>query len=120
MSEPAKGARAIHLTAAAEADIGRAVRWSARLFGATQARVYAQTLALALEALIETPTSAIGVNDRGDIGKGLMSLHVASRGRKGRHFVIFRIRRRAGREIVEVLRLLHDSMDLARHLPPVG
>ena len=71
---------------------------------------------MAIEALIEEP-GAIGVNGRGDIGKGLMWLHVARHGRKGRHFLIFRIRRRAGNEVVKVLRLLHDTMDLARNLP---
>jgi len=111
------GAWPIHLTAAAEVDIEQAVRWSTRQFGLRQARAYVQTLTLALEALMRGP-GAIGVKDRADIGKVLMSLHVARQGRKGRHVVIFRIRRRAGREVVEVLRVLHDSMDMARHLPP--
>ncbi len=107
----------IHLTAVAEADIERAVQWSARQFGLRQARVYAQTLTMAIEALMEGP-GAVGVKSRADIGKELMSLHVARNRRKGRHFVVFRIRRRAGREVVEVLRVLHDSMDPARHLHP--
>jgi toxin ParE1/3/4 len=107
----------VHLTAAADADIEQAIRWSARQFGVRQARAYAQTLTMALEALMRGP-GAIGVKDRADIGKALMSLHVARAGRKGRHVVIFRIRRRAGHEVVEVLRVLHDSMDLPRHLPP--
>ncbi|NBU77128.1 MAG: type II toxin-antitoxin system RelE/ParE family toxin, partial [Planctomycetes bacterium] len=40
-------------------------------------------------------------------------LHVARQGRAGRHFVVFRA---AGSDI-DVLRLLHESMDLPRHLP---
>lgn len=116
MSE-SSGAWPIHLTNAASADIEQAVRWSAVQFGPRQARVYAQTLSMALDALTEGP-SAIGVDRRDDIGKALMSLHVARQGRKGRHVVIFRIRRHAGREVVEVLRVLHDSMDPARHVPP--
>jgi toxin ParE1/3/4 len=32
-----------------------------------------------------------------------------------RHFLIFRLRRDSA---VEIVRVLHDSMDLARHLPP--
>ena len=81
-----------------------------------QARIYAETLTLAITALTEGPAVA-GARYREDLGKRLMSLHVARLGRKGRHFVIFRTRRRGGNEVVEVLRLLHDSMDLARHLP---
>jgi toxin ParE1/3/4 len=109
----------VHLTAAAESDFEQAVLWSVGQFGMNQARIYAETLALAVAALAEGP-AARGVKHREDIGKRLMSLHVARLGRKGRHFVIFRTRRRAGKDVVEVLRLLHDSMDLARHLPPVG
>lgn len=115
MSVPAK-AWPVHLTAAAENDFEQAVRWSARQFGVNQARIYAETLTLAISALTEGPAAA-GVRHREDIGKRLMSLHVARLGRKGRHFVIFRTGRRAGGRVVEVLRLLHDAMDLARHLP---
>jgi toxin ParE1/3/4 len=39
---------------------------------------------------------------------------VAQQGKKGRHFVVFSISE--GR-VINVLRLLHDSMDLAKHLP---
>jgi hypothetical protein len=40
-------------------------------------------------------------------------------GRKGRHFVVSQIGRSEGRDFIDVLRLLHDAMDLPRHLPPV-
>lgn len=54
-----------------------------------------------------------GANVREDIGPGIHTLHVARQGRKGRHFVVFRP---APEQTIEVLRLLHDSMDLARHM----
>jgi toxin ParE1/3/4 len=41
-------------------------------------------------------------------------MHVAWQGKKGRHFVMFRV---APERVIEVLRLLHDSMDLSRHWP---
>lgn len=31
-----------------------------------------------------------------------------------RHFIVYRV---VSRELVVILRVLHDSMDLARHLP---
>jgi toxin ParE1/3/4 len=71
-----------------------------------------------LEALAGGP-NVIGAKARDDIGKGILTLHVARQGRKGRHFVVFRIGHDKGREVIEVLRLLHDAMDLPRHLPPV-
>jgi len=106
----------VRLTAAAETDFRGIVQWPAERFGQAQARAYGETLSMALAALAVGPT-AIAVKPRDDIAKGLFSFHVARAGRKGRHFVIFRI---SGNEdaAIEVLRLLHDSMDLPRHLPP--
>jgi toxin ParE1/3/4 len=81
-----------------------------------QARAYGETLAAALLALTAGPTVA-GARARSDIGKGMYTLHVSRRGRRGRHFVVFRVGRESDHEVIEVLRLLHDSMDLQRHLP---
>ena len=113
----AKRHPAIRLAAAAEADIEDILRWTAEHFGEQQARSYAETLAAALEELSETPAPP-GARARDDIAKGVFTLHVARHGRKGRHFVIFRIGRDDSAEVIEVLRVLHDAMDLPRHLPP--
>jgi len=69
---------------------------------------------MAVEALSEDP-SVIGAKPRDELLKGLYSLHVARQGRKGRYFIMFRVAP-AG-DAIEVLRLLHDSMDLPRHIP---
>mgnify|MGYP001207911760 CR=1 FL=1 len=107
----------VRLTAAAEADFREILRWTLEQFGEAQARIYAETLSTALEALAAGP-KVIGAKARDDIAKGLFTLHVARRGRKGRHFVMFRIGRNQDRKVIEILRLLHDAMDLPRHLPP--
>lgn len=106
----------VRLTAAAEADFKHIVRWSARQFGDKQAVAYRKTLSLALEALIDGGPDVVGVQQWDEVAKGLRSLHVARDGRHGRHFVIFRVRDGGEPGIVEVLRLLHDAMDLPRHL----
>ena len=106
----------VRLTAAAESDFRQIVRWSARQFGEIQAETYARTLSSAIEALAGGPET-VGVRRREDIGRGLMSLHVARNRRKGRHFIIFRTLRVGEDRFIEVLRLLHDAMELARHLP---
>ncbi len=106
----------VRLTAAAEADFQDIIRWTVAQFGEGQARVYAGTLSEAIEALT-AGAKAAGVKPRDDIAKGLFTLHVARRGRKGRHFVMFRIGAEGGDKVVEVLRVLHDAMDLPRHLP---
>ena len=109
----------VRLTAAAEADFQGILRWTLEQFGEAQARIYAQTLSAALESLAAGP-KVIGAKARSDIARGLFTLHVARHGRKGRHFVMFRIGDDQDRKVIEVLRLLHDSMDLPRHLPPSG
>ena len=48
------------------------------------------------------------------LGSDIASLHVARQGRKGRHLLVFRTHEQDG--VIEVLRILHDSMDLARYL----
>jgi toxin ParE1/3/4 len=113
-----KRAWTVRLTAAAEADFQDILRWTVEQFGEAQAHIYAETLSAALEALAAGPT-VVGARARDDIAKGLFTLHVARHGRRGRHFVLFRIGRDEEREVIEVLRLLHDAMDLPRHVPPM-
>lgn len=107
----------VRLAAAAEADFQDILHWTVGQLGEVQARAYAETLTAALEALTAGPT-VLGAKARDDIAKGLFTLHVARHGRRGRHFVLFRIGQDQGREVIEILRLLHDAMDLPHHLPP--
>lgn len=106
----------VRLAATAEADFDAIIAWTRDQFGDIQARAYAETLTLAVGALIEGPLLP-GVRTRSDIGKQLFTLHVARNGRKGRHFVLFRADTDPNRRLIDVLRILHDSMDLARHVP---
>ena len=106
----------VRLTAAAKADFRSIIHWTLEQFGERQAVVYKDILAAAFEALSEGPT-AIGVEERLEIAKGLFTLHVAKRGRRGRHLILFRMADKSGARTIEVLRLLHDSMDIDRHVP---
>lgn len=103
----------VRLSRAAEGDFSEIVAWTATHFGDVQAQKYAEVLTLSITALHDGP-DVIGVKNRDDIGHGLKSLHVARMGRKGSHFVIFRV---AADNTIDVLRVLHESMDLPRHLP---
>jgi toxin ParE1/3/4 len=107
----------VRLSRAAEADYQHILRWTAKNFGSVQARAYANTLSSALKALSAGP-EIIGAKKRGDIGKNIRTLHVARNGHKGRHFVMFRVSTVQGQKVIDVLRLLHDSMDPQRHVPP--
>ena len=104
----------IRLTMTAETDFQNILRWTSEHFGARQAHIYADTLTEAIEALTEGPDLA-GSRERNDIGEGLRVLHVARGGRKGRHFLLCRVQAQAKPPAIDVLRLLHDSMDLPRH-----
>ena len=96
----------------AEADYDEILRWTARQFGVQQATLYATLLAETLPRLEDGPTIA-GVRQRDDIGANLHTLHV---GPRGRHIILFRTAHMPGGAI-DVLRILHDAMDFARHLP---
>lgn len=103
---------AVRLGQQAEQDFVEILQWTTKTFGEGQASTYAETIALAIEALEGGP-DILGARAREDIQPGIRTLHVARQGRAGRHFVVFR----AARSDIDVLRLLHDSMDLLRHLP---
>lgn len=97
----------------AEQDYFEILQWTNKAFGDVQSRAYAETISLAIQALRDGP-EVPGAKARDEIEPGIRTLHVARQGRKGRHFAIFRT---GDGQVIEVLRLLHDSMDLVRHMP---
>lgn len=107
----------VRLTAAAAEDLDGIADWTVEHFGPTQARVYTSLLNDAIEALAEGP-GIPGVRARGEVGRGLFTLHAARGARKARHFILFRVGGSRDGGHIEVLRVLHDAMDLPRHLPP--
>ena len=71
-----------------------------------------------IEALADGGPTTIGAKARNEIAKGLFTLHVARPIRKARHSLLFRVGQDAARrEAIEILRVLHDAMELPRHLP---
>lgn len=105
-------ALAIRLTQSAEADIAAILAWTREHFGTRQADIYARTLAMTLADLTQGP-DVPGAKTRDDLAPGIRLLPVARRGRRGRHLVVFRI---GGKHRIDVLRILHDSMDIERHV----
>jgi toxin ParE1/3/4 len=106
----------VRLATAAEDDLRQILAWISANFGEAQARIYAETLSAALEALVDGPT-ILGATKRPDIGRGISTLHVTRHGRKGRHFVMFRAGRHQDQNVIDVLRVLHDTMDLQLPMP---
>ncbi|MGH7065743.1 MAG: type II toxin-antitoxin system RelE/ParE family toxin [Stellaceae bacterium] len=82
--------------------------WKARLSGAAE-----RDFLSILEWTSDGPDLP-GARRRIDIAPGVWSLHIARGGRRGRHLLLYRV---AGEGTIEIIRILHDSMDPARHLP---
>lgn len=103
----------VRLGAAAEVDFANILKWTAGNFGARQSRVYRDTLVQAIGELAKGSDVA-GSKARDEIMAGLRTLHVARRGRRGSHILMYRA---APNSTIEIVRILHDSMDLQRHVP---
>jgi toxin ParE1/3/4 len=111
----------MRLSPQAKADIRKILVWSEEHFGHEAALRYQELIIQALRDL-EADPGRVGVRQRVDLPTGVYSYDlVASRDRvvkskvtSPRHIVIFR---RLAEDMFEVLRILHDSRDLARHLP---
>lgn len=58
-----------------------------------------------------------GVKARTEIGAAICTLHVARDWHKGRHMIVFKPLTTPDSKVINVLRILHDRMDLERHLP---
>src|SRR5713101_6207256 len=103
----------VRLGAVAELDFANILKWTAENFGARQAAIYRDTLVQAVGELANGP-DVPGSRARDDIMLGPRTLHVARHGRRWRHFLLYRA---VEGGIIEIGRILHDQMDLQRHLP---
>jgi toxin ParE1/3/4 len=103
----------VRLGALAEVDFANILKWTTENFGTRQAAIYRDTLVQAIGDLAKGP-DVPGSKARDEIMQGLRTLHVARHGRRGRHFLLYRV---VEGRIIEIGRILHDQMDLPRHLP---
>ena len=109
----------VRLTATAESNFRYILGWSAAWLGHAQARIHSETPIHAIQTLPDGPHVA-GSRQRDDIAEGPMILHVARAGGRGRHFVPYRSAGSSEPPGVDVLRLLHELMDLARRVGSGG
>jgi toxin ParE1/3/4 len=104
------------LTARAEREIRATLRFTASRWGAMQAESYRALISDAFAALLADPRTPRS-RDRDEIRPGVRTLPIARAGRPVRHLVVYRISEAGD---IEVLRFLHDSMELRRHLGASG
>lgn len=103
----------VRITKQAELDLFEIVHWTHTQFGRGQADAYERILIEAVDALGAGPAIR-GVRRRDDLVAGLRTLHVTRGRKKGRHLLFFMFNE--SERAVEVLRILHEAMDFARHL----
>jgi toxin ParE1/3/4 len=112
----------IDITGPARRDIAAIVKWSLREFGEAAAVRYEALISQALRDVASDPQRS-GSKERPEIMmKGARTYHLEfSRTRVSgkrvispRHFLLYR-RREDG--VLEIGRVLHDALDLQRHLP---
>lgn len=114
----------VRISPTARDDIAGILRWTLDHFGEAAARRYNSLLLQAIDDLGRDPTCP-GVVARPEVAANARVFHLwHSRKRTGaaaeqvkhpRHFLLFR---NVGNDCLEIGRVLHDSVDLMRHLPP--
>ena len=107
----------------ARSDIASILAWTEENFGPQTLKRYAKLIATAIEQIAENPERA-GSSQRPEIAEHCRTYHLyfsrKSAGRAGdrirqpRHFLLYRV---TESNIVEIGRVLHDSMDLRANLP---
>ena len=107
----------------ARSDIASILAWTEENFGPQTLKRYGKLIATAIEQVAENPELA-GSTQRPEIAEHCRTYHLffsrksAGRGRdrirQPRHFLLYRM---TESNVVEIGRVLHDSMDLQAHLP---
>ena len=85
-------------------------------FGEGQLSRYRDLIRQALSNLRADPY-APPAKHRPEIHPDARTFHIARRGKRARHLFVYRV---VDPSTIEIARLLHDSMELWRHLPEFG
>jgi len=111
----------LRISRAAQADILDILTWTQKTFGDVARRRYERLIVTALHDIVKQPNRP-GSVDRPELGVAIRSWHLRlSRERarteggvvyRPRHFLIYR----PEQEKIAVGRILHDAMELERHL----
>jgi len=109
------------VSAPAKRDIRDVLAWSLRQFGDLAADRYGALVATAINQLTEN-SSPVGSRNHAELPEGLRIYHLRNvvdqaelktgKVKNPRHFIVYR----PAADLVEIIRVLHDSMDLQRHV----
>ena len=101
----------VRLTLTAESDFADIIAWTANTFGGRQARLYTEAIGRAIATLAGGPKLP-GNRTHDDLSAELRILPIARRGVRARHVLLYRSQ---DDEVIEVIRILHQAMNLPRH-----
>ena len=111
------------VAAKARGDIASILAWTGESFGPLTLKRYAKLIATAIQQIAENPERA-GSRQRPEIAANCRTYHLYfsrksagrawDRIRQPRHFLLYRV---SESNMVEIGRVLHDSMDLQANLP---
>ena len=96
----------------AKADIRTILRDTRAQFGPLQVPTYRLLIAEARKRLRENPNLG---HHREGLPADWRLFHISQRGRPARHFFLYIVSESEAR--IDVLRILHDAMDIPRHWP---
>ena len=102
----------VHFTRPANLDIVEVLAHSQQTFGLEQTSRYGELLD---DAIVHLETDPLAYPAKKLPDKDIYALHLSRPGRRAGHRLLYRVLLATKR--VEILRLLHDAMDPARHLP---
>jgi toxin ParE1/3/4 len=105
--------RGLRVSPQAFRDIEDALAYTREQFGDRKFEQYEHLIREALADIAENPEGP-RARRRPDIHADARTFHLGHRASRARHFLLYRI---AADGHVDIGRLLHDSMDLKRHLP---
>jgi toxin ParE1/3/4 len=118
--------RVLHLADHADEDIVSILALSLDKFGAAACRRYEALLVTAFKSVCADP-GRLGSVARPEFGPAIRTYHLRfsrdeARTQEGivhqpRHLLVYRA---VGEWAIEIVRVLHDSMELERHLPQLG
>ena len=105
--------RKIHLSPRTRCDIEQALDWTLSAFGEKKRDQYIQLIGQALDEIAANPNNP-GSRTRADLHPNARAFHIGRRGKRARHLFVYM---EAADGVVEIARLLHDSMDARLHVP---
>lgn len=111
------------LSASAQADLAEILAWTDEHHGEAGRKRYEALVVTAIRDIAAQP-DRVGSIDRPELGAGVRSWHLrlsrerartaAGQVQRPRHFLVYR----AEHGLIVIGRVLHDAMELSRHLSP--